>query len=69
MKIFNWAYNIFRSLDFSESISSYLNLTINLLILVIVTYLLDYIFKKIFIHIIFKLDPKHSARIMACLQE
>jgi len=52
MKIFNWAYNIFRSLDFSESISSYLNLTINLLILVIVTYLLDYIFKKIFIIIL-----------------
>lgn len=49
MKIFNWAYDIFKSLDFNDAISSYLNLAINIVVLVIVTYLLDYIFKKIFI--------------------
>ena len=29
MKIFNWAYDIFKSLDFNDAISSYLNLAIN----------------------------------------
>ena len=47
MKIFNWAYDIFKSFDFSDVVSSYLNLAINIVVLIIVAYLLDYLFKKI----------------------
>lgn len=49
MKIFNWAYDIFKSLDFSNDVSSYLNLGVNIIILVVVSYILDYLFKKAFI--------------------
>ena len=49
MKIFNWAYQLFKKLDFSDDISLYLNLFVNLIILVVVAYVLDFIFKKIFI--------------------
>ena len=49
MKIFNWAYNIFKSLDFSDALASYLNLAINIFVLIIVAYVLDYLFKKLFI--------------------
>ncbi len=49
MKIFNWAYQLFKQLDCSEEVSLYLNLCINLTILVIISYVLDYIFKKVFI--------------------
>ena len=49
MKIFNWAYDVFKSFDFSDVVSSYLNLAINIVVLIIVAYLLDYLFKKIFI--------------------
>ena len=49
MKIFNWAYDIFKSLDFSDALSSYLNLAINIVVLIIVAYILDYLFKKLFI--------------------
>ena len=47
--MFNWAYDVFKSLDFSDVVSSYLNLAINIVVLIIVAYLLDYLFKKIFI--------------------
>lgn len=49
MKIFNWAYDIFKSFDFSDAISSYLNLAINIVVLIVVAYILDYLFKKLFI--------------------
>ena len=49
MKIFNWAYDIFKSLNFSDDVSSYLNLGVNIIILVVVSYILDFIFKKVFI--------------------
>ena len=49
MKIFNWAYDIFKSFDFSDALSSYLNLAINIVVLIIVAYILDYLFKKLFI--------------------
>ena len=49
MKIFNWAYDIFKSLDFSDALSSYLNLAINIVVLIVVAYILDYLFKKLFI--------------------
>ncbi|MCL9770218.1 mechanosensitive ion channel family protein [Flavobacterium sp. HXWNR69] len=49
MKIFNWAYDIFKSLDFSNDVASYLNLGINIIILIVISYLLDYVFKKAFI--------------------
>ena len=49
MKIFNWAYDIFKSLDFNNDVASYLNLGVNIIILVVVSYVLDYIFKKAFI--------------------
>ena len=52
MKIFNWAYDIFKSLDFSDDLSSYLNLGVNIIILIGVSYILDFIFKKIFIIIL-----------------
>lgn len=52
MKIFNWAYDIFKSLDFSDDVSSYLNLGVNIIILIGVSYILDFIFKKIFIIIL-----------------
>ncbi|OGS63328.1 MAG: mechanosensitive ion channel protein MscS, partial [Flavobacteria bacterium GWF1_32_7] len=52
MKIFNWAYDIFKSLDFSDDVSSYLNLGVNIIILVVVSYILDFIFKKVFIIIL-----------------
>ena len=48
MKIFNWAYDIFKSFDFSDAISSYLNLAINIVVLIVVAYILDYLFKKLF---------------------
>lgn len=49
MKIFNWAYDIFKSLNFSNDVASYLNLFINIVVLIVVAYLLDYLFKKLFI--------------------
>ncbi len=49
MKIFNWAYDIFKSLDFNNDVASYLNLGVNIIILIVVSYILDYIFKKGFI--------------------
>lgn len=49
MIIFNWAYDIFKSFDFSDALASYLNLAINLVIIVVITYILDYLFKKLFI--------------------
>lgn len=49
MKIFNWAYQLFKQWDFSEDVSLYLNLFINLIVLIVVSYVLDFIFKKIFI--------------------
>jgi miniconductance mechanosensitive channel len=49
MKIFNWAYNIFKSFDFNDALASYLNLAINIVVLVVVAYILDYLFKKLFI--------------------
>jgi miniconductance mechanosensitive channel len=49
MKIFNWAYDIFKSFDFSDALASYLNLFINIVVLVIAAYILDYLFKKLFI--------------------
>lgn len=49
MIIFNWAYDIFKSFDFSDALASYLNLAINLFIIVVITYILDYLFKKLFI--------------------
>ncbi len=52
MKIFNWAYQLFKQWDFNEEISLYLNLFINIVILVVVSYVLDYIFKKVFIIIL-----------------
>ncbi|MFD2907819.1 mechanosensitive ion channel family protein [Flavobacterium ardleyense] len=52
MKIFNWAYQLFKHLDFSNDVSLYLNLIVNLIILIAVSFLLDFIFKKIFIVIL-----------------
>ena len=49
MIIFNWAYQLFKKLDFSNDVSLYLNLFVNLVILILVASLLDFIFKKIFI--------------------
>ena len=49
MKIFNCAYDIFKSLDFIDALSSYLNLAINIVVLIVVAYILDYLFKKLFI--------------------
>lgn len=52
MKIFNWAYQLFKQLDFSNNVSLYLNLIVNLVILIVVCYVLDFIFKKLFIIIL-----------------
>ncbi|MCG2611678.1 mechanosensitive ion channel family protein [Flavobacterium sp. SM15] len=49
MKIFNWAYKIFKELGFSELWADYSNLAINIIILIITAYVIDYIFKKILI--------------------
>ncbi|MGX7666485.1 mechanosensitive ion channel family protein [Flavobacterium pedocola] len=49
MKIFNWAYKIFKELGFSEIWADYSNLAINIIILIITAYVIDYIFKKILI--------------------
>lgn len=49
MKIFNWAYKIFKELGFSELWADYSNLAINIVILIITAYVIDYIFKKILI--------------------
>jgi len=49
VKIFNWAYQLFKQMDCSEDVSLYLNLFINLIILILVATFLDFIFKKIFI--------------------
>lgn len=49
MKIFNWAYTLFKSLDFNDELSLYLNLFVNIIVLIVVAYILDYIFKKVFI--------------------
>lgn len=49
MKIFNWGYQFFRQLDFSNDVSQYLNLIVNFILLIVVAYVLDFIFKKIFI--------------------
>lgn len=49
MKIFNWAYEVCKQLDFSNDVSLYLNLIVNIAILIVVSYVLDFIFKKIFI--------------------
>ncbi|WP_282787424.1 mechanosensitive ion channel family protein [Flavobacterium croceum] len=49
MKIFNWAYTLFKSLDFNDELALYLNLFVNIIVLIVVAYILDYIFKKVFI--------------------
>jgi len=49
MKIFNWAYKIFKELGFSELWADYSNLAINIVILIITAYVIDYLFKKILI--------------------
>jgi len=49
MKIFNWAYKIFKELGFSELWADYSNLAINIIILIITAYVIDYLFKKILI--------------------
>ena len=49
MKIFNWAYTLFKSLDFNDELSLYLNLFVNIIVLIVVAYILDYIFKKVII--------------------
>jgi len=49
VKIFNWAYQLFKQMDCSDDVSLYLNLFINLIILILVAAFLDFIFKKIFI--------------------
>ena len=49
MKIFNWAYDLFKSLNFNDDIASYFNLGVNIIVLVFVSYVLDFLFKKIFI--------------------
>jgi miniconductance mechanosensitive channel len=49
VKIYNWAYEFFKYLDFSNDVSLYLNLLINLIILIVVSFVLDFVFKKIFI--------------------
>ena len=36
MKIFNWAYDLFKSLNFNDDIASYFNLGVNIIILVFV---------------------------------
>ena len=46
MKIFNWAYDIFKNLNCSDSLSSYLNLAINIIILVVVAYFIRLSFKN-----------------------
>ncbi len=49
MKIFNWAYTLFKSLDFNSEVALYLNLLINIIVLIVFAYILDFLFKKIFI--------------------
>lgn len=49
MKIFNWAYKILKSWDFSNTMADYINLAVNIVVLVVVAYIIDYIFKKILI--------------------
>jgi len=49
MKIFNWAYDLFKSLNFNDDIASYFNLGVNIIILIVVSFVLDFLFKKIFI--------------------
>ncbi|HSD13500.1 MAG TPA: mechanosensitive ion channel domain-containing protein [Flavobacterium sp.] len=49
MKIFNWAYKILKSWDFSDNVADYINLAVNIVVLVIIAYIIDYIFKKILI--------------------
>ena len=49
MKIFNWAYKLLKSWDFSDNLAEYINLAVNIVVLVVVAYILDYIFKKILI--------------------
>lgn len=49
MKIFNWAYKLLKSWDFSTNVAEYINLAVNIIVLIVVAYILDYIFKKILI--------------------
>jgi len=49
VKIFNWAYTLFKSLDFNSEVALYLNLLINIIVLIVFAYILDFLFKKIFI--------------------
>ena len=49
MKIFNWAYKLLKSWDFSDNLAEYINLGVNIIVLIVVAYILDYIFKKILI--------------------
>lgn len=49
MKIFNWAYTLFKSFDINDELALYLNLLVNITILILIAYILDYIFKKVFI--------------------
>lgn len=49
MKIFNWAYKLLKSWDFSDNLAEYINLAVNIVVLIVVAYILDYIFKKILI--------------------
>lgn len=49
MDIFNWAYKIFRDIDFSHTSALYANLAVNIIIICIVAYLLDFLSKKILV--------------------
>lgn len=49
MKIFNWAYKLLKSWDFSDNLAEYINLAVNIIVLIVVAYVLDYLFKKFLI--------------------
>lgn len=49
MDLFNWAYEVFRNLDFSHTYAFYGNLIVNILVITIVAYLLDFLSKKILV--------------------
>lgn len=49
MEIFNWAYKLFRDLDFSRTSASYGNLVVNIIVIIIVAFILDFISKRILV--------------------
>lgn len=49
MEVFNWAYQIFRDLNFTHTSALYANLGINTIIVAIIALVLDYIAKKILV--------------------